>query len=180
MAKFEDAVGYVMSKEGTFSDHPNDPGGPTFWGVSLRYLESIGEDGDIDKDGDVDRSDVLALRRVDAIVFYAKDFWKPLKLDLIKSQAVATRVLDMAVNAGRKRAVKILQKAVNTFADGDEPKLKVDGKLGTKTRAATNALDGVELMAALREKHAAFYKALVKKDPDRYGDFLEGWLNRAG
>lgn len=180
MAKFEDSVGYVMSKEGTFSDQPKDPGGPTFWGISLRYLESIGEDGDIDKDGDVDRSDVLALRRVDAIVFYAKDFWKPLKLDLITSQAVATRVLDIAVNAGRTRAVKVLQKAINTFAGGGVEKLKVDGKLGPKTRGAANALDGVELMAALREKHAAFYRALVKKDPEQYGGFLDGWLRRAG
>ena len=177
MAKFEDSVGYVMSNEGTFSDHPNDPGGVTFWGVSLRFLESVGEAGDIDKDGDVDGDDVRALVRVDALVFYAQRFWKPLKLNMLESQAVATRVLDMAVNAGNTRAVKILQKAVNSMVD-EGLKLKVDGQLGPKTRGAANSLDGVELMAVLREKHAAFYKAIAKKNPN-LKVFLKGWLRRA-
>ena len=177
MAKFEDSVGYVMSNEGTFSDHPNDPGGVTFWGVSLRFLESVGEAGDIDKDGDVDADDVRALNRVDAIVFYARRFWKPLQLQLLDSQAVATRVLDMAVNAGNTRAVKILQKAVNSMVD-EGLKLKVDGKLGPMTRGAANSLGGIELMVALREKHASFYKAIAKKNPD-FKVFLKGWLRRA-
>lgn len=178
MAKYEDSVGYVMSNEGTFSDHPNDPGGVTFWGISLRFLESVGDAGDIDKDGDVDADDVRALKRVDAIVFYAERFWKPLRLQMLESQAVATRVLDIAVNAGNRRAVKILQKAVNSFMVGEGSKLKVDGQLGPKTREAANALDGVELMVALREKHAAFYKAIAKKNP-KLKVFLKGWLRRA-
>lgn len=176
MAKFEDSVGYVMSNEGTFSDHPHDPGGPTFWGISLRFLEATGTD--IDKDGDIDEDDVRALTRADAIALYGLKFWKPLQLQRMKSQAVATRVLDMAVNMGNRRAVKILQKAVNALLGDDDEKLKIDGKLGLKTFGATNSLDGVELMASLREKHGDFYRALVKKRPD-LGVFLEGWLNRA-
>jgi lysozyme family protein len=178
MAKFEDSVGYVMSNEGLGSDHPNDPGGVTYWGISIRFLESVGEAGDIDKDGDVDADDVRALRRVDAIVFYAERFWKPLSLDRLRSQAVATRVLDIAVNAGNTRAVKVLQKAVNSMTD-EGMRLKVDGKLGPKTRGAANSLDDVELMAALREKHAAFYKAIAKRNP-ALEVFLNGWLKRAG
>jgi lysozyme family protein len=159
-----------------WSDHPNDPGGPTFWGISLRYLEQTGHD--VDKDGDVDADDVRALTRADAIAIYATDFWKPLKLDLIESQAVATRVLDIAVNAGLKRATKILQKAVNSLLGEDDVRLKVDGKLGPKTRAAANAQDAVDLMAALRQKHADFYKAITKNNP-AFEAFLEGWLRRA-
>jgi lysozyme family protein len=185
MARFEDSIGYVLANEGAWSNHPNDPGGATFWGVSLRYLEQSGMD--IDGDGDVDIDDVKALTRTDAIIVFARDFWKPLKLDSVKSQAVATRIFDMAVNMGKNRAVKILQKAANALItaagaadeDDDRPKkLKVDGILGPKTRAAIDALDDVELMASLREHHAEFYRRLADAKPD-LRVFLDGWLNRA-
>lgn len=177
MARFEDCIGYVLANEGTYSDHPNDPGGPTFWGISLRFLEASGEWGDIDRDGDVDVDDVRALTRADAIALYATRFWKPLQLQKLTSPAVAQRVLDMAVNAGNTRAVKILQRAINAILDPSD-KLKIDGKLGPKTRAAANGLDAVELMAALRDKHEAFYRALVKRNP-ALEVFLEGWVRRA-
>jgi lysozyme family protein len=187
MAKFEDSVGYVMSAEGGYSDHPRDPGGETFWGISIRFLESEGID--IDGDGDTDLDDVKALTRADAIAIYATKFWKPLKLHLVDSQAVATRLLDMAVNMGLKRATKVAQRAANKFAEtidfreSGEPvaRLKVDGKLGTKTRGRLNVLsklDWESLMQQLRLEHAAYYNALVKKRPD-LKCFLEGWLRRA-
>ncbi len=183
MARFEESVGYVLANEGIWSNHPSDPGGPTFWGISLRYLEQSGLD--IDKDGDIDVDDVRSLTRTDAIIVYASDFWKPLSLDFMASQAVATRVLDMAVNMGKVRAVRILQAAVNALlADGEEDEeeapeeLEVDGVLGPKTLAAVEKLDDVSLMRVLRQKHAEFYEKLVEKRPE-LGVFLNGWLNRA-
>lgn len=187
MAKFEDSIGYVLSAEGGYSDHPRDPGGETFWGISIRFLEREGID--IDGDGDSDLDDVKALTRADAIAIYATKFWKPLKLHLIDSQAVATRLLDMAVNMGLKRATKVAQRAANKFAEAvdfqesGEPavRLKLDGKLGPKTRGRLNGLSKLDwsaLMQHLRAEHESYYIALVKKRPD-LECFLEGWLNRA-
>ena len=216
MAKFKDAIGYVLDNEGGYSEHPSDPGGETFWGISLRYLKGTGEYGDIDDDGDIDADDIRAMTMADAEGFYFRDFWTPLKLDKVESQAVATRVFDMAVNMGLRAAVKIAQKASNTFAkalhgkakaaydelvariEGDSaeiepgpnlktppespgPNLKVDGKIGPKTIKRLNqlgAIDPIAFMVTLREKHAAFYKALVKKNPS-LRVFLNGWLRRA-
>jgi lysozyme family protein len=180
MARFEDSAGYVLDNEGGYAEHPSDPGGPTFWGISLRYLKGLGEKGDIDGDGDIDADDVRELTREQAMEFYRKNFWDKLKLDKIESQAVATRVLDMAVNMGPRGAVKIAQRAYNGLVkDDDETKLKVDGKLGPKTRAALDRFDPVEMMAALRAEHAEFYRQLVKRNPN-LEVFLAGWLRRAG
>ena len=208
MAKFSDAIGYVLDNEGGYSEHPSDPGGETFWGISLRYLKGTGEYGDIDDDGDIDADDIRAMTMADAEGFHFRDFWTPLKLDTVESQAVATRVFDMAVNMGLRAAVKIAQKASNAFAkvlwaaekqtildewpEGEDPEaapdpvetgpnLKVDGKIGPKTLARLNELgyiDPIAFMVVLREKHAAFYKALVKKNPS-LRVFLTGWLRRA-
>lgn len=195
MAKFSDAIGYVLDNEGGYSEHPSDPGGETFWGISLRYLKGTGEHGDIDEDGDIDADDIRAMTMADAEGFYFRDFWTPLKLDKVESQAVATRVFDMAVNMGLRAAVKIAQKAANAFQravspepeEGEErkfapgPNLKIDGRLGKKTLARLNDLGGIDpiaFMVVLREKHAAFYKALVKKNPS-LRVFLNGWLRRA-
>lgn len=180
MAIFEDAIGYVLDNEGGYAEHPSDPGGATFWGISLRYLKGRGEKGDIDGDGDIDADDIRELTRAQAIGFYRADFWDKLKLDKLKKQAVATRVFDMAVNMGPRAAVKIAQRAYNDILKkGDETKLKLDGKLGPKTRKALDRFDSVKMMVALREWHAAFYRDLVKRNP-KLKVFLIGWLRRAG
>ena len=176
MARFEDSIAYVLSNEGLYSNHPRDPGGPTMWGISLRFLQAEGVD--IDGDGDVDIEDIRALTRTDAIILYAQKFWKPLGLDRVDSQAVATRVFDMAVNMGVVRAVKIAQCAYNALVHGEDDRLLEDGKLGPKTRRALNSVDPVKMMGSLRQHHEKFYVQLVKSHPD-LEVFLEGWRNRA-
>lgn len=189
MARFEDAIRYVMVNEGGYVDHPSDPGGVTNYGISLRYLKGYGEHGDLDGDGDIDADDVRIVTYDQACEFFRRDFWDRLPLDEVRSQAVATRVLDMAVNMGPRAAVKILQKAANAFAkeaelteNGLEAKhLKIDGLFGPKTLARTNTLgdlDAAGFMVALRDYHARFYMALAKKVPS-LKVFLKGWLRRA-
>ena len=180
MAKFDDAIWYVLDNEGDYSEHPSDPGGATFWGISLRYLKGKGEKGDIDGDGDIDADDIRELTKAQAVEFYRADFWDKLKLDALKSQAVACRLFDMAVNMGPRGAVKIAQRAFNELLEGsDDERLKVDGKLGPKTRKALDSIEPVEMMVSLRIFHAEFYRDLVKRNP-KLKVFLTGWLRRAG
>ena len=61
------AIGFAMENEKGLVDHPNDPGGITNFGVSLRYAKAQGAilseggkillDFDLDNDGDVDADD---------------------------------------------------------------------------------------------------------------------------
>ena len=43
-SSFDDAYAFIRQShiEGEFSDDPDDPGGPTKWGLSQRFLNSIG------------------------------------------------------------------------------------------------------------------------------------------
>jgi lysozyme family protein len=130
--------------------------------------------------GDIDADDIRELTKAQAIEFYRADFWDKLKLDLVKGQAVATRVFDMAVNMGPRGAVKIAQRAFNKLLEGsDDERLKVDGRLGPKTRKALDSIDPIEMMGSLRLFHAEFYRDLVKRNP-KLKVFLVGWLRRAG
>jgi lysozyme family protein len=172
MAIFENSISYVLAMEGGYSDHPADPGGPTYHGISLRFLKA--NDVDVDGDGDIDAADVSALTRGEVYDLYRRHFWKPQRLDLINAQRIATKVLDIVVNTGLTRGAKLAQRACNSLGK----RLEVDGIIGPKTRRAINACDPGELLNALRAEQAEFYTALVERRPE-LEVFRRGWLRRA-
>ena len=74
---------------------------------------------------------------------------------------------DTAVNMGPNRAIKVLQQAVGSDADG---------AFGDKTKAACDSCDLGEAMINYCEIREGIYRNLAKRPgQDR---FLKGWLNR--
>lgn len=199
MSSLEAALPVVFSHEvgwhwqsGGFTDDPNDPGGPTKWGVSLRWLRTLGDDdgdgwldGDLDRDGDVDVNDIRALDREDAAGFYGQQWWDRYGYDRIAEQKLATKVLDLAINMGAGRAHRLLQQAVR---GANNTELKVDGIIGPRTLAAANDIHVPVIIAAYRGEAAGYYRELVavrnvelrhgEEKPPR-AQYLAGWLNRA-
>lgn len=180
MAKFEEALGTILKHEGGFVDHPADPGGATNYGVSLRYLRSLGDVvGDFDDDGDVDAEDIRKMSEEDARGIYRQRWWDRYKYGLITDQRLATKVFDMAVNMGARQAHRLLQRALNSLrVRTGGPALLVDGDLGPKTLATANAAPANLLHGELQKRQAEFYGSLVRARPSRAA-FLKGWLNRA-
>ena len=183
MGKFDWAVECVLHHEGGWVNNPNDPGGATNFGISLRYLQSIGDldgdglpDGDLDGDGDVDVDDIRNATREDAIQLYKNGFWIPNKCDSIISGLVATKIFDMSVNMGSKQAWKIAQRSANKLGAA----LTVDGLVGTNTLTAVNSyLDrDYELLAVLRDRQANFYETIIERKPS-LAEFRLGWRRRA-
>lgn len=168
---FVAAVERLLQHEGSFVDHPSDPGGATSYGVSLRWLRSQGYD--VDHDGDVDVDDIKALTRDDAIQLYRKHWWDRYgyaRLGLVIGQ----RVFGFAVNMGATPAHRILQRACRAAGEPTEE----DGLLGPATvHAATMAGERL-LLPALRSEAAGYYRCLVERTP-KLSVFLRGWLNRA-
>ncbi|MGE0252016.1 MAG: glycoside hydrolase family 108 protein [Dongiaceae bacterium] len=167
------AIEIVLAHEGGWQNHPQDKGGPTNYGISLRFLENL-PDGDINKDGSIDAEDIASLTHEQAVDFYWREFWQRHGYERLDDNAIAAKIFDLCVNMGPKPAHRLLQRALR--AVGEE--LIEDGVLGPKTIAAANSVLSGELLAALKSEAAGYYRLIAALNPDQK-TFLKGWLSRA-
>ena len=149
---FDQAIQVIFKHEGGYVDHPNDPGGETNFGISRRAFPN---------------EDIKNLTKQRAKEIYYQHYWSPLNLYRLDNANVCLELFDMAVNAGKSRAVRMAQRLIG---------VKVDGKLGPLTAMAIN---NYQRDFVMDYKHArkVFYEYLANKY-SRYNVFLKGWLNR--
>lgn len=178
------ALPFVLKHEGGFVDDPDDPGGATNFGVSLRQAIAEGDidgdgvlDFDIDGDGDVDADDIRAMTEADAARYYAGK-WSQRRYADIANPIVAAKLFDVFVHTGFYRASLIAQRGL--MAAG--VLVKDDGVMGSRTVAALNtfglhnraaAMQGPVIYAAITAEQAAFYRSLKSTK------YEGGWLARA-
>lgn len=151
---FDECLPIILSYEGGLVDDPDDHGGVTNFGISLRFLKSI-------KPG-ATREDVISLTMTDVNRIYYDFFWKKVKCDQLPLP-VALLMFDMAVNLGPRQASKLLQKAVGA---------KRDGIIGRKTIGKLFEKDILSVIIEITKGRTLFYIGL-KQDK-----FLKGWINR--
>lgn len=170
---FDAAIPVILDHEGYFADDKHDPGGATKYGISLQTLRRLGYD--VNADGEIDVADSRALTKAAAIEIYRREYWDVLNLDSVLHQAVATRLFDICVNAGPSAAVEVLRRAIRscTTENYDDVESK------TTLINEANEISEEEMVVALRSEQAGYYRVLVAKNPDKYGRYLNGWLNRA-
>lgn len=123
----------IVAREGGFVNDPDDPGGPTNFGVTLPTMRRLGLD--LTGDGRVDLSDVRSLSQPQAVDIFIRHYFEaPLIAEL--PPPLQPSVFDMYVNAG-SNAVKILQNLLREMGHA----IAVDGSIGPQTiRAADAAL----------------------------------------
>jgi len=170
---FNDCVNIILEHEGGLIDNKNDLGGITQWGISLRYLRSIGYD--VNGDGIIDREDIIGLPKQDAIEIYREFWWDHYKYSAFNALEVVEKVFDLAVNMGGYAAHKLLQIAINQL---NEKPIIVDGILGGLTFGAANRLDPYLLRQKLREEAKFSYIRILSAKPE-LEIFRNGWMNRA-
>ena len=175
-AFFLKALQHTYRMEGRFSDVAQDAGGPTDFGISLRFLKSLPDlDGDLDGNGHVDEFDIKVMTPSDASTLYRKYFWDWYRLDEIQHERIAVKVFDLLVNMRSKQAVRIVQRGLRACNKA----VLEDGLLGEKTFAAINALHNeLNLVAAMRSEAWGHYRLIVAADSSQK-IFLNGWKNRA-
>lgn len=154
MARFEDAIGYVLSNEGVDSDDKNDRGGRTRYGITRETAARYG-------------LDVETLTIEQAKDIYRRSYWT---FDLVNDQRVATKMLDIVVNFGVFGGVKIIQQAI-----GVAP---VDGFFGKLTVAATNRTTPEDAIERLSMAAADHYVDICRKNLSQLA-FAKGWIRRA-
>lgn len=168
MANFNNAIKFVLAKEGGYQAHPNDNGNynsnnelvGTNMGISApvleRYLGRV-----------VTEQDMRSLTQATAKEIYRKNFWNPIHGDRIAHDSTAIAIFDWFVNAGRPAIVKA-QEVV---------KVKADGIVGRITLKALNEYDPKKFFDEYQEKRVEWYRRLTDRRPT-LRVFLNGWLNR--
>ena len=180
MTSIEDITASIIFREGGFVYDPDDPGGPTKYGVTL----ATARQHNLDKDGDgwVTAEDVKRLTKTDAKQIILHAFFRKPKIDKLP-KALHPTVFDMQVNAGAN-AIKILQRLLAKF---DQP-VNVDGVLGPQSIGATKAAyksAGILFIDAYGIARRNYYLALGDVKP-RLRKFARanaggkgGWITRA-
>lgn len=152
----------IIAREGGFVDHSADKGGPTKYGITQNTLsEWRGHAVGVDE--------VMALTEGEARQIYEKLYWLNPKLYKLHDEVLQAILMDMAVNHGPTRAIKILQKLVG---------VKEDGIFGPRTSEAVQKLPAKALAVKVLAERFRFYGRIITKDPSQ-AVFAAGWMNRS-
>lgn len=157
----DDLIDRVLVREGGYVDHPSDRGGPTNMGIMHQTLAAW-------RGRPVTESDVRDLTKDEARAIYRVNYFTKPGLDIVPDSATQELLFDYSVNAGPAAAVKALQKAVGTIADG---------VIGPVTRQYVRAVTNWEAMfyriKCIRAEH--FIRILATPSQSV---FANGWANR--
>lgn len=170
-------ISKILASEGGYVFDDADSGKETYRGISRRFHPEWKGWKTVDlykplKTNQLIKSDSL---EKDIISFYDTNYFKSVKGDEIKSDMIRTHLFDMAVNAGIKTSIKLLQ---NAICDVFDIKIDVDGLLGKISLSYINNVDKMEeLEKAFIQKRISYYESIVKTHPKNL-KFLKGWLNR--
>lgn len=149
---FDAAFERVIGHEGEYSDHPDDPGGATMYGITERVAREHGYTGSM-----------RLLTRDQAREIYRTAYWQRAQADQY-DPAIGFQLFDAAVNHGIGNAIRFLQRAVGV-AD--------DGQVGPVTVAAVRRLDQADVIARFNAERLEFYTKLTT-----WPSFGRGWARR--
>lgn len=153
---FAKSLSLVLKSEGGYSNHPDDPGGPTNKGITLATMRRY-----VDRNATVD--DLKHITEAQVATVYRKQYWdKVCGNDLPGGIDFAT--FDFAVNSGPARAAKYLQAALG---------IARDGVIGPATIAAARSADARKIIDRLCADRLAFLKRLRT-----WPTFGRGWTAR--
>lgn len=160
----------VLDREGwpTYAVHPNDKGGPTKGGITLRTLESW-------RHRRCTRAELRRLTKDEALEILCRRYVETNGIDKLTDVSLQAQVIDDAVLSGPVLAVKDLQRTLGTVS--------VDGIIGPQTLAAVDAYNGITnpYPAALCRRLAVTRTLRLTRHVQQHPDqlvFLTGWVTR--
>ena len=186
MADFNIAYRITSVAEGGYANNPKDSGGETYKGIARNIEKSwkgwpiidaikrrVGTNPNaIDREAAKDPVlQSLVLRT------YKNNYWDKLNLDNIQDQRMANELYDTGVNMGVGTSGKFLQRVIRVATKVD---LTVDGKVGSKTIDAFNALkdsDRYVVWKLFNCLQGWRYVAICEAKPSQE-IFLRSWASR--
>ena len=149
---FEVAFEKLLKHEGGYSDHKDDRGGATRYGVTEAVAREAGYRGDMRE---------LPLELAKRI--YKDKYWDAVQAENLPAD-VRYPIFDAAVNSGPAQAAKWLQRACG---------VRDDGVIGPQTIRAANALHPEGLKRKMLAQRLRFMASL-----SNWPAFSRGWANR--
>jgi len=173
----ESMIEATIGKEGGYSDHPADTGGPTRWGITEAVARKNGYKGDM-----------RALPRDTAVAIYRQQYAiKPGFAGVAEIYpALGEKLFDIGVNMGPAHPARWLQEWLNLLNQGGKlfGDIVEDGAIGPGTLRALKAFKSVRgpegeqrLVVAIRGDQVARYKSIARTPSQEA--FIYGWLGRA-
>ncbi|WP_424944002.1 holin-associated N-acetylmuramidase [Aliiroseovarius crassostreae] len=180
MKSVQEIADEIIAREGGYVNDPDDPGGATKYGVTIKTMRGLGMD--LTGDGKITTQDVKALTRAQARqIFVRHYFHRPRIAELPTS--LQPSVFDMYVNAGGN-AVRILQRLLGKMGYP----VAVDGALGPQSLGAARlavAAAPDHLADAYGIERRNYYYRLADQRPKsrkyarRRDGGKGGWITRA-
>lgn len=173
MTAFDTAFEKTIVVEGGYSNHPDDSGGETKYGITEAVAREEGYSGPMAE---------MSLETAKEI--YRHHFWEKLRLEEIAtiSSLVAQELFDSCVHLGSRTPMKFLQRTLNVFNNkqADYADITADGVIGPKTIAALKAFwekrkDEVVLLKSLNSLQGAHYIGLAESR-EKDEAFVYGWM----
>ena len=153
---FDKCLEMLLSHEGGFVNHPEDPGGITNLGVTKKvYDEWTGSESTEQEMRDLTPDDVAPI--------YKKNYWDRVKGDSLPS-GLDWACFDWCVNSGSGRPAKAVQRAVVATQDG---------AIGPQTLGLIMEKDPEEIINYVYGVRQDFYKSLKT-----FETFGRGWTRR--
>lgn len=176
----DDYINALIEREGGYTNHPSDKGGPTMYGITEHVARAFGYQGPMQD-----------MPRATAVQIYKDRYWFQPKFSEVNewSSKIAEELLDTGVNMGPAVAAKFLQRALNTLNRSGKlyPDITVDGGIGNMTIASLRSFlnarggDGEKvLLRMLNAQQSVRYMEIAEKDQSQE-EFEFGWqLHRVG
>lgn len=161
MNNFEKVFNQTLHNEGGLVDHKvlHDNGGRTYAGITQKWHPSW-------CGWDALRNGATAEQMLEHVSqFYYDEYYTKLQLHSLPLH-IASVIFDTAVNVGKRTAVKMAQRVVETAADGI---------IGPLTIAAIKS--NVNFTEQFTLERIRFYNKIASS-PNQL-TFIRGWLNRA-
>lgn len=175
MAQIDKMIDDIIRIEGGYSDHKDDSGGKTRYGIIESVARKWGYHGDMKK---------LPMELAKTI--YKEEYY--IEPNFVSVGALSTKLgvelFDTGVNCGVRTASKFLQRCLNVLNQQAKlyPDLVVDGQLGRLSIAALSAYlrrRGKEgetvLLRMLNALQGAYYIELAERR-EKDESFIYGWI----
>lgn len=161
-SSFATALSRVLSYEGGYSNHPDDPGGPTMKGIIQREYDAYRARKGLPKQS------VKLLSDDELHEIYRASYWDACRCDELPP-GVDFVVFDGAVNSGVSQSGKWLQRALGAIYEGE-----VDGSIMDQTVRAANAFKNKpSLVDDICDRRLAMLRSLKT-----FKTFGKGWTAR--